>query len=60
MRCKACDVALTDNESTKKDEVTGEYYDTCLDCLYSGDDYDPDEFWQGLSSVVARKEDCDE
>ena len=34
-RCYACDANLTDYESTRKSEVTGEYLDLCSRC-YSG------------------------
>jgi hypothetical protein len=33
MRCKACDVALSDRESTRKAEGTGEYLDLCDKCV---------------------------
>jgi|SaaInlV_100m_DNA_5_1039725.scaffolds.fasta_scaffold02844_4 hypothetical protein len=59
MRCQACNVALSDNESTKKDEVTGEYYDMCFDCLYSGEEHDDD--LEALKSIrLDSVEDCDE
>lgn len=32
MRCKACNVVLTDKEAVKKDE-RGEYIDLCNHCL---------------------------
>ena len=32
MRCKACDVGLTDYESTRKSVITGEYLDLCNEC----------------------------
>lgn len=32
MRCKACDVQLSDAESVRKDAQTGEYYDLCGAC----------------------------
>jgi hypothetical protein len=32
MRCTACNKALTDIESTRKDSRTGEYYDLCGNC----------------------------
>lgn len=32
MRCKACNVALDDDESTWKDLETGEFYDLCRKC----------------------------
>lgn len=34
-RCYACDANLSDYESTRKSEVTGEYLDLCNRC-YSG------------------------
>lgn len=33
MRCKICDVILSDYEVTRKDPNTGEYLDTCGECL---------------------------
>ena len=33
MRCKICDVVLSDYEVTRKDPTTGEYLDTCGECL---------------------------
>jgi hypothetical protein len=35
MRCTACNKALTDIESTRKDGRTGEYYDLCGNCYQS-------------------------
>ena len=36
MRCKACNVQLSDAESVRKDPQTGEYYDLCSSCfIYS-------------------------
>lgn len=35
MRCKACDRLLTDFESTRKSEVTGDYVDLCSHCYSS-------------------------
>ena len=35
MRCLACDVALTDFESTRKSATSGEYVDLCNKCFYS-------------------------
>jgi len=35
MRCKICDVVLSDHEATRKDTTTGEYLDTCGECLRS-------------------------
>ena len=32
MRCRACDKNLSDFESTRKNEVTGEYEDLCNEC----------------------------
>jgi hypothetical protein len=32
MRCVACNKALTDRESVRKDSNTGEYYDLCGNC----------------------------
>lgn len=48
MRCKACNVALDDIESTRKDKQTGEYLDLCVKCLYGYDIEeieDVSEFW---------------
>ena len=33
MRCFCCDKRLSDYETTLKHAVTGEYLDTCMDCL---------------------------
>jgi len=33
MRCKDCDVLLTDFESTRLDEESGMYFDLCNDCF---------------------------
>ena len=34
MRCKACNVDLSDEESVKKDPETQEYVDMCNKCYY--------------------------
>lgn len=33
MRCTCCNKALNDYESTLKSATTGEYLDTCMNCL---------------------------
>jgi len=33
MRCSCCNKALNNYESTLKSATTGEYMDTCMDCL---------------------------
>lgn len=33
MKCQICDKSLNDYEATRKDVVTGEYLDTCSECL---------------------------
>ena len=33
MKCQACDKNLNDWESTKKNDITGEYEDLCSKCL---------------------------
>ena len=33
MKCQDCDCFLTDEESVRKDERTGEYLDLCSECL---------------------------
>lgn len=39
MRCKACDKALTEFESTRKSASTGEFVDLCNECFkYIKDD----------------------
>ena len=39
MRCKACDVVLTDYEATRKSALTLEYIDLCEACFsYIADD----------------------
>lgn len=48
MRCKACNVALTDKESVYKCAVTGEYYDLCGTCLEVSLDFDEDEYTEYL------------
>lgn len=37
MRCKACDVILSDFEATRKYAGTNEYCDLCNDCLGKSD-----------------------
>jgi len=37
MKCRACDVILTDFEATRKYE-SGEYIDLCNHCFFSGVD----------------------
>jgi hypothetical protein len=32
MRCFACDIELTDEESTRKSKVTNQYLDLCETC----------------------------
>jgi hypothetical protein len=34
MRCNACNAALTDAESVRKNKTTGNYYDLCRDCYH--------------------------
>ena len=33
MRCRACDIELTDIEATRKDPDTKEFYDLCGGCM---------------------------
>ena len=33
MRCQDCNTNLSDEESTRKDEVSGKYLDLCNTCL---------------------------
>lgn len=33
MRCKMCDTVLNDYELTRKDPKTGEFLDSCSECL---------------------------
>lgn len=33
MHCQQCDRLLTDEESTRKDDQTGQYLDTCSECM---------------------------
>ena len=33
MRCQICDKNLSDFESTRKHAITGQYLDTCNECL---------------------------
>ena len=37
MKCKACDVALSDQESTRKYTGTDEYADLCNKCYYASE-----------------------
>ena len=32
MRCKACDVMLSDYENSRKDKLTGDFIDLCSEC----------------------------
>ena len=43
MRCRSCDVALTDFESTRKFVETGEFVDLCNSCF------------KGLGEVAVRE-----
>ena len=43
MRCKACNAALTDAESVRKNKTTGHYYDLCRECYH--------EYKNNLSSI---------
>jgi hypothetical protein len=43
MRCRSCDVALTDFESTRKFVETGEFVDLCNSCF------------KGLGDVAVRE-----
>jgi hypothetical protein len=47
MRCKACDILMTDEELKKLDKLTGEYTELCSDCEevsnYALYDYEEDE-----------------
>ena len=38
MRCKACNVELTDYEATLRCANTGDFMDICLDCLTAAGD----------------------
>ena len=45
MRCLACDVALSDSESVRKNSITGEFVDLCNKCystIQSEVNNDPD------------------
>lgn len=35
MRCAACDVELTDIDTSRKSTITGKYYDLCTRCFDS-------------------------
>jgi len=37
MKCKACDVALSDQESTRKYTGTDEYADLCNTCYHASE-----------------------
>jgi hypothetical protein len=44
MRCLACNVELSDFESTRKSFTTGEYIDLCNECFKTiKDDVTPEE-----------------
>lgn len=44
MRCRACDVVLSDFEATRKSRLTGEYLDLCDTCFaYVKDAVEVDE-----------------
>ena len=38
MRCKACNIELTDFEATLRCANTGEFVDVCVACLNAADD----------------------
>ena len=38
MRCKACDISLTDYEATRKSSRSGEFLDLCNTCYKSIND----------------------
>jgi hypothetical protein len=38
MRCSACNVILTTQESTRKFKVSGDYVDMCNKCLHTIDE----------------------
>ena len=42
MRCKACDCILKDHETTRRSDITGDYFDLCDDCLSTIFDNVPD------------------
>lgn len=48
MRCKACNVALDDKESVRKDSDTGDYLDLCNTCYYSIYDETDEDFLDEL------------
>ena len=63
MRCKACNVALDDIESTRKDKQTGEYLDLCGKCLYGYEDeetVDSIGFYVDAIGVAECREDWDD
>ena len=33
MRCRSCDCALSDKESTNRSDITEEYFDLCTKCF---------------------------
>jgi len=33
MHCRACDIPLTDYETTRKSAITNHYYDLCNNCF---------------------------
>jgi hypothetical protein len=54
MRCKSCDVNLTDAEAIRKSSVTSEYLDLCDRCLGTIADQihesidEDDSFWESM------------
>lgn len=55
MRCKACNVILTDYEATRKDK-TGEYIDLCGQCYHPSNVTDDNEMLKHESDIVYTKE----
>jgi hypothetical protein len=43
MRCRACDIELTDKEATRKCPGSGEFLDLCNNCYEAGYDSDMEE-----------------
>lgn len=43
MRCAACDCKLSDFESTRKSNTTGEYFDLCNKCFFESEVADATE-----------------
>lgn len=55
MRCRSCDEALTDYETTRKSLFTGEYINFCNDCFSS---IKGDCLAFGNPTLMSEEDDC--